>query len=232
MTVIQKITTNLMTRLEGVHNRSGHYQLSKHEDLESLVERACNVITVGITQKSELVNLASKVGKMAQKDMELVPNTAQSVMIGAFVIESFDILGLVTVDLTRTKKTDHMSYYVMAGTSSDYAELVSLIEKDGPDFPSLTPYADWTSGVHENGVPFVKNGGKSVLDQITPQDTPIPLAAVNGLQRAGWKINRDVYTVFRHFYKQGNAPKAFPHQDDTKPKVSRSGLATEAAFIH
>lgn len=231
MTIIQKITANLTTRLEGVHNRSGHYQLSKHEDLESLVERACNVITVGITQKSQLVNLASRVGKMAMKDMELKPDTAKAVMIGAFVIESFDNLGLVSVDLTRTSKLDHMSYHVVAGTSPDYAELVSLIEKDGPHFPSLTPYADWESGVHENGASFIKHAGKSVLSQINPEDTPIPLDAVNRLQRCGWVINQDVYKVFKHFYKAGNSPKAFPHQDETKPKVSRSGLATEAAFI-
>lgn len=231
MTIVNRITANLMTRLEGVHNRSGHYQLSKHEDLESLVSRACNVITVGITQKSQLVNLASRVGKIAMKDMELKPDTAKAVMIGAFVIESFDNLGLITVDLTRKASEENASYYVMAGTSPEYAELVSLIEKDGPDFPSLTPYADWESGVHENGASFIKHAGKPVLSQINHEDTPIPLDAVNRLQRGGWVINQEVYKVFKHFYKTGNSPKAFPHQDETKPKVSRSGLATEAAFI-
>ena len=231
MTIINRITADLETRLAGLGNRAGAYQLKNHTDLESVVERSCATITVGITRRSQLADIGTRIGRMVQRDLELTTDSTKAIHFGVFVIESFVNLGLVSVDLNYGGDDRNTTYHVRAGTSPDYAELISGVEVEGPDFPSLTPFADWTCGTHENGTPFVRKANKGVLNRISTESTPIPLDAVNRLQRGGWKVNQPVFEAFRHFYRVGGAPKALPHQDEDSSQATRSGLATEAAFI-
>lgn len=235
MQIITDIANDIRSRIQESMSKSGKppvsNQLLGHADLEGLVAKSSEVITVGITRRAQLVDLASRVGTIALQDLGRGRDSIEAVHIGAFVVESFVNLNLVSVNLQQTEDDKNPTYYVLAGDNSDYADLLTLMDPTSTNFPSVTPYADWTCGVHENGLPFIKNGNKTLLNRINMEDHNITMNAVNRLQREGWLINQPVYTVFRHFYKKGGCPKAFPHQDESKPRVTRSGLATEARYI-
>lgn len=236
MEIITNIANNITDRINASKGKAGKppasRMLEEHSDLESLVRKASEVITVGITRRAVLVELASRVGAEALKDLGIKRDTLLAVNIGAFIIESFDILGLISVNLQQVVGTDdNPTYYVLAGENEEYAELLTLMEPTSTNFPSVTPYSDWTCGTHENGLPIIKHANKAMLAGINTDTHNIPMNALNMLQRSGWKINGSVYEVFKHFYKAGNSPKAFPHQDESKPRVTRSGLATEARYI-
>ena len=234
MEIIAKIAESIHARIEGHHQAGpkpvGHL-LAIHPNLEGLLLKSSEVITVGITRKSALANISSKVGRVAQKDMDLPQDSIQAIFLGAFVVESFCMLGLVSVSLKKNSTDKFDTYHVLAGSNEGFSELLTLVDPTSTNFPSLTPYADWTCGKHENGAPFIKNGNKTLLATINATEHYYPLAAVNKLQQGGWKINLPVYEAFKHFFSLGGHPEIFPHNDEEKAPLTRSGLATEAEYI-
>ena len=198
---------------------------------EDLIPQFNEVITTGITRKSQFVNTATRIGGIILDELNLPYETETAVHMGVWIIESYDNLNLINLALDKLSNDDE-AYYLVAG-GGDYEALVAGVEPVGTNYPRLTPYADWAGGYHEeNGLPFIKNGKPSLLNRINLEDHGLVIDAVNKLQRGGWLINQPVWEVFKHFYDKGRGyGKIFPHQDTTKTRVSRSGLKTEAMCI-
>ena len=160
----------------------------------------------------------------------LTPNQAKSansltgtaVKLGAFIIYSFEKLGLV--DKVETQdRNKHSNYFIQASVKGDrkLTNLRNTIDKEKSDkFPKQDgPYPDW-KGPYNSGYRLIKTQEENLMghtkevisgyDEVTgepteyikrhhflnPKDYPVMFQAVNDSQKIGWRINLEMMEVF------------------------------------
>jgi hypothetical protein len=141
------------------------------------------------------VEVISAVGHRIRKTLKQKLDSALAAKTGAFVLYTFEELGIIEVILGQSRKK-HAAYIVRVtdeGAMSNLWKNVSLLKTE--KLPSEEPYADWTSFKHETGIPIVKTTNKSVLRSITPETHPMVYETLNKSQRVGWRINKEILKV-------------------------------------
>jgi hypothetical protein len=142
-----------------------------------------------------LSEIISASGHALRSRLRLPRNSALAAKTGAFILYTYEQLGIVQVRLGAGKK--HGTYLLEV---LDDAVLESLWEKLTAEktekFPSETPYAEWTQSRHITGVNLVKTNDKYVLNMLTPETHPIVFNVVNKAQRVGWNVNADIYHTY------------------------------------
>lgn len=127
-------------------------------------------------------------------------------------------------------------------------ETLKWLESAGDHSDLLTPLwmpciqrpLDWSDptngGFHDiltcsNAWPgILKNGGKKLREELKAADMSLAYQAVNACQQTGWRINRDIWEVFRTLWKQGSTLADMPYREalpsppkppeaDTNPEV-------------
>jgi len=169
--------------------------------LYTRAKRGSNKHTVFLTE------VISAIGHNIRNKYKLKRDSALAAKTGAFVLYSFEELGMIEVILGQGNK-GHNAYIVRVIDDDSICSLwenlpANTIEK----LPSETPYTPWISTKHETGVLLIKTGNKEVLEKISPETHPIIFDCVNKAQKVGWRINDCIYKL--HLWAFRNKTAAF-----------------------
>ena len=199
----QKIIDSLNKRLNSEISSHNPVKFLMRINVEDYIDSTISVLYLYTRAKKGankntiyLVELISAIGHGLRNKMKLKRDSALAAKAGAFILYTFEELGLVQVLMGRGMK-GHGSYIVQV---MDDDAICNLWENLDPrkieKLPSETPYAPWTSTRHETGTWLVKTGNRDVLDKITPETHPIIFDCVNKSQTTGWQVNNDIFELY------------------------------------
>jgi len=199
----QKIIESLNRRLNSEISPHNPVKFLKRMNVEDYIDSTISVLYLYTRAKKGankntiyLVELISAIGHGLRNKMKLKRDSALAAKSGAFILYTFEELGLVQVLMGRGMK-GHGSYIVQV---MDDDAICNLWENLDPrkieKLPSETPYAPWVSTRHETGTWLVKTGNRDVLDKITPETHPIIFDCVNKSQTTGWQVNNDIFELY------------------------------------
>ncbi len=176
-----------------------------------------------------MVEIIAAIGHNIRNKYKLKRDSSLAAKTGAFILYSFEELGMLQVVLGQGAK-GHGSYIVQVLNDEAICGLwenldPSQIEK----LPSEIPYAPWTSTKHETGLFLIKTGNKSVLDNITPETHPIIFDCVNKSQKIGWIINEAIYDL--HLWALRNKTEAFSDIWELSNPEARATKIREAKAV-
>jgi hypothetical protein len=176
-----------------------------------------------------LSEVISAIGHKVRKVLRKPLHSAMAAKTGAFILYSFQEIGVINVILGRSRKK-HAAYIVVVTDEEALMELwknisISKTEK----LPSLVPYAPWTSYKHETGVPLIKTTSKSVLRNLSPETHPVVFDVVNKAQSVGWRINENVYKI--QVWALRNKAEAFSDIWEQQSSEARTTKLREARGI-
>ena len=171
----------------------------KIEDIYSIAVSSVYLYTrskKGAKKVTLFVEVISVIGHGIRDTYKLKKDSALAAKAGAFVLYSFEQLGIIKVIMTAAGN-GHQTY------------AVDLIDEDALDklwenldgakiekLPSTTPYDQWSTTKHTCGTSMVKTFDHKVLQTITPDTHPMIFNLVNRAQTVGWLINEDVYNIY------------------------------------
>ena len=173
--------------------------------------------------------LVATLGHRIRGAAGLPVNSSLAVKAGAFVMYTADVMGMIV--LSTTKGTNkHECYVIDVVEENLLMELwedisVQRVEK----LPSLTPYADWTEGIHATGIPMVKTQDSSVIRRLNVKDQPLVFETLNRSQHVGWRINEAIYDL--HLWALRNKTGAFQEIWDMQSPVAKQSKIREAKAI-
>jgi DNA-directed RNA polymerase len=218
---------------------------SKNRDLRFLKEAAVEdyvdvlISTTYLYTRQKTVRLASGVpfyqvvsaiGHKVRSALGLRRNSAAAAKAGAFLLYSFEDLGILHVSLGRGKK--HNTYLVVIDDEEKLKKLWSQIPLDGrlEKLPSLKPYAPWTGFEHESGKRLVKTSSVEVINGMTPEACPIIYDMINRAQSVGWRINPAILKLEKWALK-GKALAYSDIWDQPDPEARKTKLREANSII-
>ena len=141
--------------------------------------------------------LISAIGHSVRMKMKQKRDSGRAAKTGAFLVYTFEELGLLQVALGASAK-GHGQYIVQVLNDDAICSLWTSIETSKIEkLPSETPYAPWTTSKHACGAQLVKTGNKEVLEKLTIESHPMVFDCVNKAQAVGWQINSYVYDIYK-----------------------------------
>jgi len=180
-------------------------------------------------QATYLTEVISALGHGVRNKLKLKRDSSAAAKTGAFILYSFEQLGLLEVTLGQGSK-GHNAYIIQV-TNDDLicALWNALTITQAEKLPSLTPFAPWVSTKHETGATLVKTGNKRVLESLQPDTHPIVFSCVNKAQTQGWRVNKDIYDIYR--WALDNKTEAFSDIWDQHNPEARTTKLREAKAI-
>ena len=149
----------------------------------------------GTSSAIYLTEVISAIGHKIRNILKLKKDSAVAAKTGAFMLYTFELIGLIEVMLGQGKK-GHAAYIVTILDDRGICELWSDVTAEKiQKLPSENPYAPWESTTHETGTKMVKTGNRGVLAKIKPETHPMLFECLNRAQKIGWRINKEVYDV-------------------------------------
>ena len=132
------------------------------------------------------------IGNRVRKSLGLPRDTAAAARTGAFLLWTFEDMGMLQVALTKGKR-GHSQYAVQLLDD----EPLSILWRALPDsainrLPSSKPWAPWTATKDSHGERLIKTQNPFVLEYVTPENCPMIYKMINRAQQVGWQINRDM----------------------------------------
>jgi len=231
--IIESLKNRLKTEIP---KRSTLEYLQKLE-VEDYLDNVISVIYLytrskkGVRNKNTvyLTEVICAIGHGLRNKYKLKRDSAIASKTGAFILYSFEEMGLLQVVLGQGAK-GHNAYIIQVIDDEEICKLwdsvaPSKIEK----LPSERPYAPWTSTKHPAGVFLVKTGNKDVLDKITLETHPIIFDCVNKAQSVGWRINEYVYDL--HLWALRNKTEAFSDIWELHNQEARATKIREAKAV-
>lgn len=207
--------------LESIRSRI-KIEISSHNPLKYLnklnvEEYIDNVISIvylytrpkkGLNKNSiYLTEIISAIGHGVRNKYKLKRDSALAAKTGAFILYSFELVGLLQVMLGQGSK-GHNSYVVQVLDDDAICNLWNALDPSEIEkLPSETPYADWVSAKHETGIWIIKTNNKDVLEQLSPETHPKIFECLNRAQHVGWQINKEIFNL--HSWALRNKTEAF-----------------------
>ena len=231
--ILDRLSDNLTARLTKVSNSSTARLLRDIEDIPALIEMASQHVTFGIMSKRTFVNVTERIGGNALKLLGSPFEIKSAIQLGSFVLESFVHCGLVNKDLRMDDGDAHPTYYILPDDRGQLSVLLELVRPEANEhFPFTEKLDDWSTGIHSNGLPLVRNAPPALLQSISSDTHKVVLDAVNKLQGSAWRVNPEVAEVFAYCLdaKRGYG-KVLPHQDGTRARSVRASYRVEAEMI-
>ncbi len=175
------------------------------------------------------VEVITALGHSIRSKYKLKRDSAIAAKTGAFILYTFEELGVIQVVLGKGQK-GHNTYIVQVLDDDFICNLwnnldPSQIEK----LPSEVPYNSWSSTKHETGLSLVKTRNKDVLDAITVESHPMLFDCINKAQQVGWRINEDIYNL--HSWALRNKAEAFSDIWEAQNPEARATKLREAKAI-
>ena len=183
----------------------------------------------GSTKAILMTEVVCAAGHSVRDLYKLKKDSALAAKTGAFLLYSFEALGLLKVKLGAG--TGRHQTYVIEVLDED--TLVSLWESVAIDkttkLPSLSPYEDWTGSKHVTGTQLVKTNSIEVLKQLTPTAHPLIFEAANRAQQVGWNVNKDIFSIYTWALK--NKTDAFSDIWDMQSQEAKASKVREAVTV-
>lgn len=141
-----------------------------------------------------LTEVISAIGHGIRGKLKMKRDSAIAAKTGAFMLYSFEALGIIQVNLG--KGAVHNAYIVNVLDDDKLRKLWTELEPSQIEkLPSLEPYAPWATVKHESGARMVKTNCKEVLDNLRLDSHPMVFECINRAQAVGWNINKSVFEV-------------------------------------
>jgi hypothetical protein len=176
-----------------------------------------------------LTEVISAIGHGVRSKYKMKKDSSLAAKTGAFLLYSFEELGLITVLLGKSNGK-HAAYIIQVLNDEIICELWEKVEVDAVEkLPSLTPYASWTSLRHESGAVMIKTGSKEVMSKVTPETHPIIFECINRSQAMGWNVNEDVFKIYNWALR--NKTEAFSDIWDSQNPEAKATKLREAKAI-
>lgn len=209
------------------------YQVEDYIDIVISVTYLYTRMKKGKGRKQILIHeVISAIGHGVRNRMKLKKDSALAAKSGAFLLYSFEALGILRVILGAAQN-GHAVYIIEVKDDDALSALwEGLAENKTEKLPSSVPYADWVTYKHECGAILIKTNNKEVLNIVTPETHPIVFDTVNRAQHVGWNINKDVYDL--HLWALRNKTDAFSeiwNNPDPEAKLSKMREATAIGDI-
>jgi len=154
-----------------------------------------------------LTEVISAIGNSLRGEMGLRRNSALGAKTGAFILYSFEELGMLEIALGRGKRK-HASYVIKVVNEDEIVKLwENLPVREIVKLPSEEPPEPWVSTRHPSGLTMIKTLSKEVLNKVKPKTHPILFECINRSQAVGWRINDFIYET--HLWALRNKADAF-----------------------
>lgn len=136
------------------------------------------------------------IGHRIRALLNLKKDTAIAARTGAFLLWTFEDMGMLQVQLTKGKR-GHNQYAISLLDD----EPLTILWRNLPDsaidrLPSREPWAEWTSTRHVTGARLIKTNNKDVLAGMTPQACPLVYDMINNAQKVPWTINTEMLPIY------------------------------------
>ena len=176
-----------------------------------------------------MAEMISAIGHGIRNKYKLKRDSAIAAKAGAFILYTFESLGIVRVVLGQGGNK-HASYIVQVLDDDSISQLWSVLDPAKTEkLPSEKPYAPWTSTRHETGAILIKTGNKHVLSSVTPETHPIVFSNVNKAQCVGWNVNRKIFDL--HLWALRNKADAFAEIWEMQNPEAKTTKLREARAI-
>ena len=230
--IIQSLKDRMQTEISS-HNPLKY--LLQH-NIENHIDTIISVVYLytrpkrGTTKNSiYFTEIIAAIGHSLRSKLKLKRDSALAAKTGAFILYTFEKLGVLQVLLGQGSK-GHAAYIVQILNDDAICNLWNSLDPSGIEkLPSEVPYADWTSTKHSCGVWMVKTENRAVLDQITPDTHPIIFECLNRAQHVGWQINKEIYNL--HSWALRNKTEAFSDIWNAQSKEAMNTKLREAKAI-
>jgi DNA-directed RNA polymerase len=139
-------------------------------------------------------------------------------------VKALDLLmqatGMFTSSLECTRRKRYRQFIA---TPETWEWLNKAYDKDAilhPIYePMIVPPKDWTTPwnggyLSMRSLPLVKTHNRQYLESLLSADLDDVYAAINHVQRVGWRVNRRVYEVERALWEQGDEDAGLPRGTD------------------
>jgi len=145
------------------------------------------------TKSAALTRVAVAIGNRVLSGNQR--DTALAVKIGAFLIYSFEAVGIIKVELGQSSGK-HATYVIKLLNEDAIGFLWNTLDQTKVEkLPSSVRLPPWTSSRSLAGANIVKTNNTSVLQKLTPENNPIVYRSINKLQEVAWSVNEPVFNV-------------------------------------
>jgi DNA-directed RNA polymerase, mitochondrial len=235
-TMREKLIDSLKSRLNSEITNRSPLKYLRAFDVDDYVDTVISVVYLYTRMKKKshknsiyLIETIAAIGHNIRNKYKLKRDSALASKTGAFMLYTFEEMGILQVTLGQGGK-GHNMYIIQVLDDDSICNLWNSIPSGQIEkLPSETPYAPWKSTKHETGVFLVKTGNKEVLDTITPETHPIIFDCVNRAQNVGWTINAEIYEL--HAWALRNKTEAFSDIWEQHNPEARATKTREAKAI-
>jgi DNA-directed RNA polymerase len=199
--VKKELVISLKTRIKSEIAPQNPVCFIKVLDVEAYIDSVISIVYLYTRAKKglykDVIFMSEVIAALGHKVMSIAgvkKHSGTAAKTGAFILYSFEELGLIELYLGKGKK--HASYCIRVVDDEGLLELwasipLNVISK----LPSTKPYAPWRDIKHDTGKYIIKTHSAKALGAVNPLTTPILFESVNRAQSVGWLINRDIYEL-------------------------------------
>lgn len=193
----QKLIESLTRRFTEEISEKNPIIVLKDKDFNEVLDVAIEVVFMFSRNNDEnvtpLATFVVAIGQRIQARLKLKRDSALAAKVGAFVLYSFEELGMLKVVLGRGKGK-HAAYNVDILDEDTILKLWQTVEVEKCEkLPLLQPAPRWTSGRNEEGEKLIKTNSGNVLSSLSADSHPMLFESANKAQEVGWMINKFVY---------------------------------------
>ena len=154
-----------------------------------------------------MAEVISAIGHKVRNKYKITRNSALAARTGAFILYSFEELGMLKVVLSSAGN-GHATYTVEVTNEDVLSSLWDKLPDNRTEkLPSTIPLPEWQTTKHQSGAVLIKTANRDVLDKVLPETHPIIYEVVNKKQQVGWQINEAIYNL--HLWALRNKTEAF-----------------------
>jgi len=238
--MIEEISIKLDSKILGLDGRNVNsywLKLIPPETLkaEDIVRQSSLVLADSIQKKRSLADTAITIGAVIRRLSKLNRDTDKALFAGLIILEEFveeDIIQWHRSAKQGGKRERHPSYKIYV---KDWVKWNQLVEENATEkVPrELTGYPKksepWVSGTNEDGLDLIRGAHPKALKSISEADHPTLLKAINKLQDTPYRINKDLFDVWK---KCRALTKDSPFKQVNEPnKQRRESFRLEADAI-
>lgn len=229
MTVLEKLVSDIKLRQNSLRaDRNIYTHYLKDVDPKLFIDISYPHVLKGMERQATLVDIIVTIGRRVRQHLELPPDTIADAQVGWFICISYLECKVLNFRLSFTykngKKNKYQSYFFQIQDWKAIKELWSLIDQTKVDiFPLRSPTTPWENSVNANGVPIIKKGHSTALAQFNRGGKETLFEILNKLQLVGWRINKDVFEVYRYFLHKEDietSPFKIHNEIDEEKKAS------------
>ena len=198
--------------------RSIHSYFLKEMDSMMLIESALIPIMEGCAQYKNLASVCIKIGTQAMRIAGVKFETRKALYCGWFILLSYINLKLVKYELSksRNKRNKYQEGFrlrlVEEQTMYDMFEELTERPDEEERLLSMAPNnrpENWETSTSKTGLSIVK---KSSDEEFDKSQNKILYRVLNKLNNTGWRVNREVYEIYKYYLDNDTEKSPFKHK--------------------